>query len=771
MYDSRHFKPSLYLVLLLGLSGFALGADAPGLWLFSITAALLNAWLVFTGRFKPLPRWLSSIVSVVAMVGVAVLALGDLGQPRTILVHIGEFLVLIELIKLYEMRANRDYAQLVVVSVLLMVAASVMTASFLFGLLFVIYLVITFYCCLLFHLKVETDRARESLAIPENKLSPLTLKQDQRFLLRSMRRVTGLVAVFAGAAGAAVFVLFPRGPGGGMLSQLQLKADTAMVGFSDRVSFDQIRRIQQSEDTVAHVKVWRNGRLVQGTTALYFRGVTLDTYGLDPVRAVPRPQWSRSKLREESYDLYEDLVPHGVLQPAGAEQWEQQVMMEPSGSRYLFALPGLMYYAQEQTRTIAVRPSRKVSMHYQLLDDTMSLTDPLAQQLEYDVLSTNGPQAEDFQQNGSRPSVSNRNVLGQVRQYAVDKGLIPDVTVPGQEAIPPEEFEAVARRVEHHLRTQFRYTLDLRDSRAQFADIDPVVAFLTRVKKGHCEYFASAMTLICQSAGIPARYVAGFRVDGDAYNPIGGYYLVKESQAHAWVEVLTPRGWVTFDPTSGREAAPSARASLWQALRDVVDYIEYQWAAHVVTYDNKERDKILQWLGELDGRLMSQVYRCTGWVKYLRDIRDLTFLKNPVFEMLLFRAMLFLTSFGAMSLLGLAFYLLYRRRQLRRRAVRIGLEGLPPGRQVSLARQLEFYDRLLNLLEHRGLRRPATLTPREYADSLVYLPAAAYAAVRRLTEMLYRIRFGAVTLTSARRRHLLAAVDGLDEVLPRARRG
>ncbi|MGA2496557.1 MAG: DUF3488 and transglutaminase-like domain-containing protein [Tepidisphaeraceae bacterium] len=772
MYDSRHFKPSLYLVLLIGLSGFAIGADAPGIWLFSMVAGSLNAWLVFSGRFKPLSRWFSSVASVIAVCIVAVLAYGDSGNPRSILVHIGEFLVLIELVKLYEMRGSRDYAQLVVVSVLLMVAASVMTASFLFGLLFAIYLVLAFYCCLLLHLKVETDHARESFAIPAEKLSPLTLRQDQRFLLRSMRRVTALVAVFAAIAGAVVFVFFPRGPGGGVLSQLQLKSDTAMVGFSDRVSFEQIRRIQQSEGTVAHVRVWRSGRPVEGTTALYFRGVTLDTYGVDPASARPRPQWSRSKQREEPYDFYEGASLQGILQPAGAEQWEQQVMMEPSGSRYLFALPGIMFCAADHARLIALKPSRKISLRYQLLDDTMQLTDPLAQQLEYDILSTNGSQIEDYGRDaaGAAKSASDRDVLERIRRYAVDNALVPEVTAPGQDPVPPADYEEIARRIERHLRTQFHYTLDLRDSRSQFAGLDPVVAFLTRVKKGHCEYFASAMTLICQSAGIPARYVAGFRVDGDAYNPVGGYYLVKESQAHAWVEVLTPRGWVTFDPTSGRQAAPSGRASLWHAWRDIVDYIEYQWAAHVVTYDNKDRDRILQWFGDLDSKLMNRFYRWSEWVKYLRNIRDLPFLKNPVFEMLVFRLMLFLTSFGAMSLLGLVFYSVYRRRQLRRRAVRIGLEGLPPDRQVHLARELEFYDRLLSLLDHRGFRRPATLTPREYAESLVFLPLAAYRGVRRLTEMLYRIRFGEITLSTARRRHLLAAVERIEEALPRAQR-
>ena len=63
---------------------------------------------------------------------------------------------------MWEQRANRDYAQLLVLSLLLMVAAAISTGSLVFGLLFVGYLLTSLYCCLLFHLKVETDDARRT---------------------------------------------------------------------------------------------------------------------------------------------------------------------------------------------------------------------------------------------------------------------------------------------------------------------------------------------------------------------------------------------------------------------------------------------------------------------------------------------------------------------------------------------------------------------------------------------------------------------------------
>src|SRR5215212_7397025 len=194
MYDIRQFKPSLYILLLPGMSGLALAAQSPGLWLLAVAGLGLNAWLVFNNRFRPLPHLLASAVTLGSMFYVGVLVLRSGTTP---ILLIGQFLVFLQLVKLYEQRSNRDYAQLLVLSLLLMVAASINTASLMFGLMLVVWLFLSLYCCLLFHLKVETDEARKAIFIQEDKINPATLRQDQRFLPSSMRRLTLLVSTFA----------------------------------------------------------------------------------------------------------------------------------------------------------------------------------------------------------------------------------------------------------------------------------------------------------------------------------------------------------------------------------------------------------------------------------------------------------------------------------------------------------------------------------------------------------------------------------------------
>ena len=106
-------------------------------------------------------------------------------------------------------------------------------------------------------------------------------------------------------------------------------------------------------------------------------------------------------------------------------------------------------------------------------------------------------------------------------------------------ATPYEKACAIMR----HLQRYYRYTLT--------PDIPPdsqdfVTYFLYVGKEGYCTYFASAMTVLCRMAGLPARYVEGFVAQPGA----DGFAYVTGKEAHAWTEVYFEGfGWVPFDPT------------------------------------------------------------------------------------------------------------------------------------------------------------------------------------------------------------------------------
>lgn len=763
MYDVKQFKPVLYLVLLLGLSAFALAAETPGIWSLAMLGLGVNAWLVKSNRFVPMPRLVANVVTLMALLYVSRQVFrSDSESPP--LLAIGQFLVFLQLVKLFEGNQNRDYAQLLILSLLLMVAACISTASLLFGLLMVLYLVLSFYCCLLFHLKVEADRAKTAMALPEDSFNPATLRQDQRFLTQSMRRLTGLVTVVSVLFAVAVFLFFPRGSGQGALGQMHLKNPAVLTGFSERISLGQINRIQQSEELVARVFVWKNGKAIQGTESLFLRGTTYDAYG---ARHGQGRQWVRTRQATEERDIGNQGF-SGELYPAG-DVWRQRVMLCPTGTRYLFALPGPMFSLNDSGRSLALRTGRPLSIRYSRGDDTIQTAEPLVHSLEYEVLSTNAPRGPDLASGILRQALlfqsdSDPKVLEQIRAYTLQPKVAGELLAKRSSIIPVQDSnEEIARRIEHHLRSGFSYTLDLTSQRSAFRGTDPVVAFLTTVKKGHCEYFASAMTLMCQSVGIPARVVAGFRCD--QYNVVGGYYDVREAHAHTWVEVLTPRGWVTFDPTSGREDNASRAAGLLGSLKSFFDFVEYKWAEKVIAYDGNDRENVIR---SVDAAATNAVIASGGLLRRLGQslydrVAALT-QENSFWEASLTILILLMVLLALGIVLAILWYLLQKGR-LRRRAARIGLDALPLGQQLRLARQLAFYDQLVGVLHRHRIVRPHSLTPLEFSRMLVFLPAEAYDTIHRLTRILYRVRFGHTRLSPARRRHLSTAVWRLSQTL------
>ena len=106
--------------------------------------------------------------------------------------------------------------------------------------------------------------------------------------------------------------------------------------------------------------------------------------------------------------------------------------------------------------------------------------------------------------------------------------------------------------IQNYLSRNFRYTLEVEP---QPENIDFVSSFLLKTREGYCTYFASAMTVLCRMAGLPARYVEGYLADPDE----NGHAYVTGLNAHAWTEVyFSGFGWLTFDatPVQSRSAAP-----------------------------------------------------------------------------------------------------------------------------------------------------------------------------------------------------------------------
>lgn len=127
---------------------------------------------------------------------------------------------------------------------------------------------------------------------------------------------------------------------------------------------------------------------------------------------------------------------------------------------------------------------------------------------------------------------------------------------------------------------------------------DSLLRFLTEERAGHCEFFASSFAVLLRLGGIPARLVGGYY--GGDYNAIGGYYLVRENRAHAWVEVWRDNlGWERIDPSiyavNYENALRPALTGGWRlSLRMAVDTLNHFWSSSLLNFDVAQQMRALR---------------------------------------------------------------------------------------------------------------------------------------------------------------------------------
>lgn len=143
---------------------------------------------------------------------------------------------------------------------------------------------------------------------------------------------------------------------------------------------------------------------------------------------------------------------------------------------------------------------------------------------------------------------------------SVLRGIVPKGTAPA----------ATADAIAEYFRKNFHYELGVQ----RRTSMDPVLEFLLKLKRGHCEYFASAGCLLLREAGVAARYSTGFLVTEQG--PASDLWVARRRDAHAWVEAYLPgRGWQVVDMTPGTDRPAVHRAET--AGQQWVMWARSQW--------------------------------------------------------------------------------------------------------------------------------------------------------------------------------------------------
>jgi hypothetical protein len=800
------FTTSLGTLLLALAEGDArLGVLGVAVSMSSVYFADVKRWLVLG------PVW-SNVAGVLALM--VTLIHWQTIERELLFIALANFLTYLQCILHYRAKVQHVYGMLLLLSFLQMAVASVLASAVTFGILLVAYLWFALRTLCLFSIYREREeallrpRSTGAITVAELFVTPIhrlvwmlwkslrgghepsaeppsrwPLAQRQSSLVPrqpageavALRGLTGHVLRFGLLTlllAPAVFVMIPR-PGQQQPGLTGPMGATALTGFSERVTLRDVTRIRENPDEVMRIRLhhYADGQVGEPYELReqpWFRGAVLGRY--NSTGSWTTEEWPGVRGTRHSLD---DPALRDVLPDTGDNDLVHfEVTLERLTQSVVFTLepahrvpgPEPCYLRREAGTDwhYRARGRRHGTFTYRMLSTGMKggrqarfrpQDQPLVAAQKVELLE---PFAN-LHISGSQGSPDRPpHVMEHMRQTLQGlageaKGVLDRAGLNGR--LNPREAAVALERYLHH-EGNFAYSLNPPPLERPPGS-DPVNEFVVKGKVGHCEYFASALALMLRSQGIPSRVVVGYK--GGEWNALGGYYEVRQYEAHAWVEAWIfngeqPLGWLRLDPTPGESVAVVQELPSWKQVRN---YLEYLWSRYVLGLDATGQEELF--------RPLMALFQRETWEAAADRLTSAVSGDRSSWGGLHWRAGL--VVIGAQVLLVILYKLVRRTitwiRQWRRR-VALRRRGIP---------HVEFYVRLEGLLARCGLCRREAQTPWEFATdsagvlALSPLTTAAAPLLSPIVEAYYRVRFGGPPLTKEEYQVLADELSRLETIV------
>lgn len=620
---------NLFAHLSLALAGTALVTSLYGflpetslLLLVYLSLLLLSWWS--SGRWS-LPNWAANVLGlVIALAGGAWILfrlhdpdmgnlLQDIPFAVAVVPYLGPLLMALTLVRVFRPRSPSDFWVLQGLGLLQVALACVLTSGTGFGILLLFYLLAS-VCAL-----TAQERYRQAMRMAgASQLAPAW--SVLRWLAFSLSWMFGV-----GLLAWPLFLFSPRveGPEWEPLSRFGVRppqGGAPRTGFSDEIDLTRVGTLENDDSIAFTVTVTNSeGEPVRSLPPdQRWRGLVLDRYeqglwradlnwpsGVPLARPVPRfrdeiPDALRLEFKVSGKTggiFLADPVflssERGVLPvwsrtpPRSSEERPRPLFFEAGGTAIPYPHLSASEYRYTQFMSASAPRDRypvwRVSELYQ-----EKLLRGVSAQLERWTLSL----LQDYVNRAGESKQRLRQALA--------------ASSSNREPLPPHHWEEVAQILLAHLLHTGNYGYSL-TNRREDASLDPVLDFLVHVREGTCERFASALTLMLRSQGIPARIVKGFR----GAELIGeSTYYVRNRHAHAWVEAIVPSldrqpgkfDWVILDPTPENEAILSSALSPWRQLQQSGQAF---WEELIVGYNARHQADLWERVLSLDWWLRS----------------------------------------------------------------------------------------------------------------------------------------------------------------------
>jgi len=698
------FRLSSLLLAATAFAGLLLARSVP-LWLASITGTILISVLLQTlgflnGRrtFRQVTR--SSSLWNLFVIGAFLLFILDLVVISRELLSAGiHFLVMLLGIKLGSLDHRRDFRHLYAISLMAILASAALTTDAWYIPIFALYLLAAVWTLLLYHLTHDSE-PHVGVASHERQERPEAMAGiTGRFFW-----LTNGVAIVTFALTLTLFFLLPR-IGAGMLQKSRGEG-LKTTGFSERVDLGMIGSVKQDPQVVMRVEL--PDIPAERMDRLYLRGVAYDRYNGRSWSASDHHRRHLAAVGDGTFVIRET---GRRAQEAVSVPIQQDIVLEALDTSVLFAAPFAEYVSGDLS---GIESDSMAGLHL-----SFSTSSPL----RYSVTSR---QYEIVPNERTTPVVNDpRSILERYLQLPELSGKVGELS---QQIVreATTRYDRI-RAIRDHLLRTYRYSLDVETT----TSLHPVEDFLFTSKMGYCEHYATAMVVMLRAVGIPARLVTGFLAT--EWNDFGGYFTVRQRDAHAWVEAYFPQsGWITFDPTPASGTA--AARSTWDTFFRVSESLRLYWDRLVIRYSTRDQVAIIHGIREGSDAVRGHLsqWMVTGNRLAVKVISSLVQFASSsavgVLEML-----------AALSLLAIVLW------------VRKPTWSKVSSRHLAQRRQLRItglYRMMLQTAAGKGFSKSPTATPVEFCGIITREWAAAGTMVAGVTDLYCRGRFGGMPLTA-----------------------
>lgn len=570
------------------------------------TVPFSSAWLVWPlggalllGLLWPslpgaLPRWFWT-ASTPVLVTFIVLDFALHLRGGQVIEPILRMTLLLTFLRAVQYRRNREDLQLALLCLFTLVVTGVLTTSILFAVQMLLFVPLAMIFLFLGNMLTPSRERMLESSDWHGFAWPAFCKQVGRSMDLGFAGLAGLLFVLLTVVSSLIFILFPRINVEQSFGLMALNA-TGGIGFNDSVRFGDVSSLQDDQSVALRIQPPRPEAVPE---QLYWRMVVLDRYRSGEFIASSYHD-VLSGVRDESRGF---RLEHQQKQ-AETEPW--RVYMEGGVSPYLpflgrfssITFSEKVSFRGDRERVVIKLDNAPVDVFGFLIEGMDTAGVMPTSMREQNLLAQAQPIPEPQASRGEDARVVNYPlttmiVPAQGPELDYLQRLARNIT--GGRPLSPE---AKVQAISQWLQQRFTYSWeDLTDySEARY----PLVTWLREGDRGWCEHFAGAQALLLRVAGVPSRMVVGF--SGGAWNDYEGYLVVRNNNAHAWVEYFDGQSWRRTDATPaaggpaglGAMAATQGRVASYGGFQAWLDTLRMAWYRTVVDFDHRDQEAIAE---------------------------------------------------------------------------------------------------------------------------------------------------------------------------------